>query len=1853
MGSTSQDTFPLTIPEWRDAQEAGDGLSRLLLLRESEATLNSNAWIALATPSQIEQQWAYTESLRLSGATLPLFGVPFAAKDNIDVASFPTTAACPSFANGPVNQDAAIIARLKAAGAIVLGKTNLDQFATGLVGTRSPYGPVSNSFDPARVSGGSSSGSSVVVARGVVPFSLGTDTAGSGRVPAGLNNLVGVKPTRGALSTTGVLPACRSLDCVSIFALTVDDAETVLALAEGFDPKDSFSRARPDAPSTVEGHRMAICDDPPWFGKTEQSVAYAKALEKAEALGWTLEPKDFSPLFRLASLLYEGPWVAERYAAIRDFIEENGDKMDPTVREIILKAKDFNAADLFASEYLRQELTREIEDRFGNFDAILVPTSPTFPTIEDLTREPIKENAYLGTYTNFVNFMDWTALAIPAGFRSDGLPFGITLISSTWDEPKLLSLAREWLCTAPRPLGATKIERLEARKSDAVAAGEPKTTRLVVVGAHLTGFPLNKDLTSRGGTLETATTTSPSYKFYSLDTGGTVKKPGLQRVQTGGSAIQVEVWSLPTTEVGSFLSTVPSPLGIGSVELVDGSWAPGFICEPYGLEGATDITQFGGWRAFIKSLSPEDSHLDSNPNTRDIKTVLIANRGEIAVRIIRTLHSMGIKAVSIHSSTDARSPHVRNADVSLPLEGTSVSETYLNGSQIISLAKEAGVDAIIPGYGFLAENADFASAVEAEGMIWVGPTAEQMRQLGLKHLAREVAIRAGVPVVPGSKHLLKSADEALTEADRIGYPVMLKSTAGGGGIGLKRCDDAASLVEAFESVQRLAQANFGDAGVFVEHFIERARHIEVQVIGDGEGNVTSAGERDCSLQRRNQKVIEESPATFVPLDVRKRMRKAAVNLASAVKYRNVGTVEFIYDVDTSEFYFLEVNTRLQVEHPVTESMTGLDLVECMIRVASGDSKNIFEKSEGFEVNGAAIEVRVYAESPLQNFRPSPGRLLDISFPDDVRVDTWVKPGMEMSSSYDPLVAKIIATGEDRTTAIAKLADALEKTVITGVETNLNYVRHIVASEMFKSGNFTTTSLNTFTFESSVFEVVDPGTLTVVQDFPGRKGLWHVGVPPSGPFDDYSFRLANRLVGNDSRAAGLECTIYGPSLLFHCDAVVAVTGATAEVKIDKESVSQNAVFSIKRGQTLFIGGATSGYRSYLAIRGGVAVPEIFNSRSTFALGQVGGHNGRNLRSGDLLPVGNLTTTPPSTASGPATPIPSDPGSAKWSIGVVPGQHSAPEHFTEQGFNTLFAGEWIVHYNSNRVGIRLDGPKPQWARQTGGEAGLHPSNIHDSPYSVGSVSFTGDEAVILTCDGPSLGGFVVFCVVASAEMWKLGQLRPGDKVKLQPISVDDALFLESALERSIADLERSIADLTPLVVDVTPLANSPTTPDSNPLLGDIGSAGRRIAVRQAGDNAMLLEFGTEDVFSLRQSFQIFSFIARHKTHPIPHVLELSPGVRTLHVQYTPKQAPATILSALRAHEASLGDVAIPPSIPSRTFHLPLAFDDSVSRAAVARYAATIRATAPWLPSNVDFLRHLNALPSPADVERIFLDATFLVLGLGDVFLGSPCAVPLDPRHRLFGTKYNPSRSFTPRGAVGIGGQYMCIYGMDSPGGYQLVGRTVPIWDDVAASAVVSRSRGNGSSRTDTAGEQQQQQKQPWMFRLFDRISYYPIPEPDLDAAITQGRVSDLVRIEEGSLDLAEYESWLAANEADIEATRSLRAEAIRNVPFMEELLQPYNPPESERERHGIFGEDGDGSSDGGAVGERIKAQMPGRCWKCEVKAGDEVEVGDALVWIESNKMEIKIGSPVKGRVVKMLVAEGDVVGPFDDLLVVATE
>ncbi|KAI1443513.1 hypothetical protein F5Y02DRAFT_203847 [Annulohypoxylon stygium] len=1824
----SHSPSPLTIPEWKAAQVKGGGLARLQKLVSQERASNerTRVWISLATDEHIEDQWK-----SLSSEDLPLYGVPFAVKDNIDAETFPTTAACPAFSSRPASEDAPVVKRLKAAGAILIGKTNLDQFATGLVGTRSPYGAVPNSFDPTRVSGGSSSGSAVSVSRGAVPFSLGTDTAGSGRVPAGLNNIYGLKPTRGAISARGVVPACRSLDCVSIFALTIDDAEIVLRMAEGFDVEDAYSRTRQPLSSNgfgrpsrgrlqETGPTLAICKDPRWFGNDEQAIAYEKALKKCIDLGWRLTPIDFSNLFALAQLLYEGPWVAERYAAIRDFFNTSKAELDPTVRSIISRAESFSAADTFSAEYMRQDLTRKIHGFLESFDGLLVPTCPTFPTLQEVANDPVHANSKLGTYTNFVNFLDWTAISIPAGFRSDGLPFGITLIANTWQEPELISLARQWSFGEETRLGATKFVHTNISKNQPESNGkssDPSCIEIAVVGAHLRNFPLNKDLTSRGAAFQKLTTTSAAYRLFALP-GGPPKKPGLRRTigSEHGREIEVEVWRLPRNRFANFMDTISFPLGIGKIELRDHTWVNGFVCEQSALINAFDITDFGGWRAYTSSLTSSPT----NPlGPRPIKSVLIANRGEIAWRILRTLRRMKIKTIAIYTDEDATTPHVREADVALRLEGNSVADTYLNAKKIAEFAKTASVDAVIPGYGFLSENADFAKLIEEQGIIWVGPTPDQMSELGLKHRARVIADQVGVPIVPGSPELVSSLEDAISEAERIGFPLMLKSTAGGGGIGLRHCADMQDLKEAFKSVQRLARANFADGGIFLERFIRNARHVEVQILGDDTGRVLAAGERDCSLQRRHQKVLEESPALMVPAHIRAQMRSSAVRLASAVKYRSVGTVEFIYDIDSRQFYFLEVNTRLQVEHPVTESVTGLDLVQCMIEIASRDYDELFtHRQEDIITEGVSIEARIYAEDPIRSFKPCSGRISRADFPKDLRVDSWIEVGTEVSTSYDPMIAKLIATGKDRNEAIEKLARGLEATTIDGVQNNLDYLRQIVKSDSFHSGSYTTKTLDAFQFISPCVEILNPGGSMTVQDFPGRVGFWNVGVPPSGPMDNLSFRIANQLVSNQEDAAAFECTMSGPTIKFCCDTTIAITGAQCLVQIDGATIPMYQSVPVRAGQIVSCGSFENGYRLYIAIAGGIDVPSIMGSKATFALAGFGGFQGRCLESEDFItihPSPSISNGNPRTAV--KVPIPSQPN-AKWTIGVVPGPHGAPDMFTPEGLQALFGAEWNVHYNSNRSGIRLKGVRPEWARQNGGEAGLHPSNIHDAPYSIGSISFTGDEAVVLSVDGPSLGGFVVFCVVSSAELWKLGQVRPGDSIKLQPITVKKALELENLMVQHLRNPE------SPHTFEQNVSGEEePGIENSSSSIGDFVHRNTKIVVRQAGDNAMLMEFGDEkDGFQIHQSFEIFTFIQQHQLRPIPDVLELTPGIRSLHVRYTSQSQPQSILSDLLEHIKSY---ELPKKVQSRDVRLPFAFDDSVSQAAVSRYSATIRSDAPWLPSNVKFLEQLNGIDN---LEEIFKQSLFLVLGLGDVYLGSPCAVSLDPRCRLFGTKYNPSRSFTPRGAVGLGGQYLCIYAMDSPGGYQLVGRTTDIWnparlrrDDLTAEHTL------GPASTDV----------PWLFCLFDRITFYPVSESDIDTKDP----SELVKISESFFDIAEYEAWLAEHQDDISHRAECLTRSRDGAPFIADLIKPYDGPTHQS------------VSDSSSIqGHKVRAPMPGRCWKLHVTERSEVKKGTVLAHLECSKMEIELCSPVEGICVKVNVQEGSIVQARDELFVIDT-
>ncbi|KZZ92847.1 Urea carboxylase [Moelleriella libera RCEF 2490] len=1830
----------VSIHDWKAANltDGAGAKKRLCALINEQRLVNktSHTWISLATQQQIEDQWAALHQKDSQPPeSFPLYGVPFAVKDNIDAEGFETTAACPAFAYR-ASCDAPVVARLKAVGAILIGKTNLDQFATGLNGTRSPYGAVPNSFDPSRVSGGSSSGSAVVVAKGIVPFSLGTDTAGSGRVPAGLNNVVGLKPTRGAISARGVVPACRTLDCVSIFALTVGDAEAVLSICENYDPQDAYSRRRPrptgpvsdQSPemgcrATMKSPSLAICSHPDWHGNSQFSRAYHAALQKAQSLGWKLVSIDFDRLFQLAQLLYGGPWVAERYQAIKRFIQTAGPQdMDPVVRGIIESAERFTAADLFESEYLRQQLTRQICSDLAAFDGLLVPTAPTFPTLEQMSRKPVEENSTLGTYTNFVNFLDWSALSIPAAFTSEGLPFGITLIANSWQEPQLVAWARQWFSGEIRPLGATKVRRAEedaAEKapSDVSCSILNDTIHIAVVGAHLSGCPLNKDLSSRGAVLHQTTRTSPSYRLLALESDRGLAKPGLRRVSGDdrGAGIEAEVWALPTSAFAEFSATVPSPFALGKVELQDGSWVHGFVCEPVGLQGAIDITAFGGWRAYRRNVT-EAQTIVSRSAGNSIKRVLIANRGEIAVRIIRTLHKMGLESVAIYSSIDADAAHVRQASIALPLEGCTVSETYLNIPQILARAVEVAADAIIPGYGFLAESADFAGAVQTAGMNWIGPRRQQMSDLGLKHRARAIAMAADVPVVPGSYELIDRVEDAVAEAARLGYPLMLKSTAGGGGIGLSRCEDEASLRSAFEGVQRQAQANFGNGGVFLERFVQQARHIEVQILGDGAGKVLVAGERDCSLQRRHQKVVEESPAIMVPEEVREKMRAAAVRIASSVQYLNVGTVEFIYDVNSRDFYFLEINTRLQVEHPVTEQVTGLDLVECMVKIANRDCDELFASAENVQTSGASIEIRVYAESPLEQFQPCAGRVSRLHFPEGLRVDTWIEEGTEVTLSYDPLLAKIIAFGADRQSALRKLRQGLDSTIIEGVQNNLAYLKQIVASEMFENGSYTTKSLDSFQMLSDSFEVLEAGTLTTIQDYPGRKGYWSVGIPPSGPMDDFSFRMANRLVRNPLGTSGLECTFHGPTLRFHCTTTVAITGGTAPVEVDGKPVKMNQALQVLSGQTLRVGTVEHGLRVYVALRGGIGTPLVMGSQATFEIGKLGDFKGRKLQCRDVVPLASpLRSVVIGSGTSPhsawSAPIPRQPD-AHWTIQVIPGPHGAPDYFTPAGLEKLFSSEWTVHHNSNRLGVRLGGPHPEWSRQSGGEAGLHPSNIHDSPYSIGSVSFTGDEAVILGCDGPSLGGFVVFCVVASVDLWKIGQVRPGDKLRFAVIDCETALKLDEALLRSIESLEQPA--ITTTLADAGQLAAKSAA--ANRI--NFNEAG--MTARQAGDCGIVLELGDDQTFELRQSFKIFAFCEHHRKVPIPGVQELTPGVCTLHVTYEKGIPPQRMLRSITEHWNSC---SLLTAVPSRTIKLPFAFDDQVCRKAVERYAATIRDEAPWLPSNISFLEKLNGIE---DILETFLAAQFLVIGLGDVFMGSPCAIPLDPRHRLFGTKYNPSRSHTPRGAVGIGGQYMCIYAADSPGGYQLVGRTSHIWNDARVF-----STGPNSAAMENP---------PWLFRMFDRITFYPVSEGELDSR----PASELIQVQDGMLKLADYEAWLEENKGDIDARVCRRADIIANSPFAEKLRRPYVARgRSETRLHS--------SKSPVAVSNavHVKAMMPGRCYKVHVKVGDSVCKNDILACIESSKMEIQIRSPAAGRCAEVLVAEGDLVGGHDDMVI----
>lgn len=1184
--------------------------------------------------------------------------------------------------------------------------------------------------------------------------------------------------------------------------------------------------------------------------------------------------------------------------------------------------------------------------------------------------------------------------------------------------------------------------------------------------------------------------------------------------------------------------------------------------------------------------------------------VLIANRGAIACRVIRTLKKLGIASVAVYSEADQDSLHVTLADEAFCIGAAPAQQSYLNIEKILEIAKQTGAEAIHPGYGFLSENAEFCDLCENQGIAFIGPTSSQMLDFGLKHTARELAIKSQVPLLPGSS-LLSGEPEAITEAARIGYPVMLKSTAGGGGIGMRLVWDEAELKDAYQTVSYLAQANFKDAGLYLEKFVQHARHIEVQIFGDGKGQVLALGERDCSVQRRNQKVIEETPAPHLTDEQRDYIQTVAIQLMQSVNYRSAGTVEFVMDTETEQFYFLEVNTRLQVEHGVTEQVYAVDLVEWMVTLASGDWSAPTEKLAS---KGHSIQVRLYAEDPIKQFQPSAGLLTYVQFDQNARVETWVETGSNVSSFYDPMLAKIIVTASDRDAAIQAMQSSLADTQIAGIETNLEYLQNIIAGEVFNSGTQTTRFLNNFVWKTQKIEVLQSGIQTAIQDITGRLGYWDVGVPPSGAIDPLSLNVANQLLGNPYNTSGLECTLQGPSLKFHCDSQIVITGGDMPSKLDGVLVPMWQTVNVKKGQVLKCGTMSTGCRSYIGIKGGFHVPEYLGSKATFTLGQFGGHAGRNLLIGDMLAI-----TEYSSDQSKSLAVDQIPKFVRhWEIAVMYGPHGAPDFFTKNDIDRFFSNQFEIHYNSSRTGIRLIGPKPEWAREDGGEAGLHPSNIHDNAYAIGAIDFTGDMPIILGPDGPSLGGFVCPAVVIHSELWKIGQLKAGDKVKFIPVSYAQAKSLDQTYHQSLIASDTDAVNFNPVFhAENDTLENAVLA--TRVAQADLPS----VTYRPAGNSYLLVEYG-DLVLDLNLRFRIHALMQWVKEQNIHGIIDLTPGIRSLQIHFDSIQIDQIeLLEKLQHAEAELPDIHN-MQVPSRTVYLPLAWEDSQTQLATERYTQIVRPDAPWCPDNIEFIRRINGLASKQAVKDVVYSANYLVMGLGDVYLGAPVATPLDPRQRLVTTKYNPARTWTPENAVGIGGAYMCVYGMEGPGGYQFVGRTTQMW---------SRYRKNANFE---AGK-------PWLLRFFDQVKFYEVSEAELLQMREDFKAGRLqLRIEDGVLNLKEYNDFLAANQDSIQAfkqTQQANFEAERRR-WHAAGLQEY------------VSESLDTVEDGEAVsipegGCAVESHMPGSIWKIECASGDIVEEGATLAVIEAMKIEIPIVAPERMKVEAITIEKGQTV------------
>ena len=891
--------------------------------------------------------------------------------------------------------------------------------------------------------------------------------------------------------------------------------------------------------------------------------------------------------------------------------------------------------------------------------------------------------------------------------------------------------------------------------------------------------------------------------------------------------------------------------------------------------------------------------------------ILIASRGATGCRIQATLRRMRIRSAAIYSEADRHSLHVRQADDAIAVA------SYGSDEEVMDAARRAGAQAIHPGER--SDASGLAEACDSQGIVFIGPTAEQLRTFEENQPAGRIAQLSGIAPAAGAE-------------------------------------------------------------------VVRPRHIAVQIFGDGAGAVVALGEIDCSARRGGVIVMSETPAAGLTLDARERLMAAAIRIGKAVRYRSAGTVEFIYDKDTEDFYFLGVTTRLTPEHAACEETTGVDVVEWMVRLAAGELPRL--ERMRIRPAGSAMQARIAAEDPAKNFQPVFGRLAQVEWPAGARMETWVESGLEVGPGCDPALAQIIVRAGDRAAALHRLGHALAHCRVAGIETNLSYLRQVAADPALEAGGVATSFLQAFEYERHAIEVIEPGAETTVQDYPGRLGYESAGVPPCGPMDAFAMRMANRLAGNTESAAALEVAGAGCVLRFAGDAVIAITGADFGAKLDGAPAPLWRSISISTGSLLeMTAEPAAGCRAYVAVAGGIDVPEYLGSRSTYIPGRFGGHGGRAIRAGDVLSIGDPGDAPRAPRSLPPGLIPAYQN--EWTIRVLNGPHELPGGL-EDGREDFFAAAWRVNGDSDRAGVRLTGPQAASPRPQDGDV---------TPSVAGALHFHEGALVIHGPDGPTLSGLLRPATIARAELWKIGQLKSGDSVRFRAISNHQAAEMEEQMESCINELAGSLPQLP----------EGPRSEEPVLLFGRRGKTSPTVECRSEGDRHVLLEYAPE-VPGLEARFRVLALEEHLRGAGLHGILDLQSGVRSLHVHFDPRVLSRQFLvQALAVCEdaiASPGRFAM----PSRVIHLPLC----------------------WEAEESD------------DARAAVLAASYVVLALGDGSPGAPLAVPLDGPHRLPAIKEPSASVVIPEGGVGLAGAYLRVYGTASRAAVWLAGRTVQVWN-----------------------------------------------------------------------------------------------------------------------------------------------------------------------------------------------------------------